>query len=433
MIISLEKKYSSECKDIFLHDLLVQSLDLSLRSKNEARNIFNQYLANLKIAANVAKVIHSKNYHEIDPQVGENQCQYRACFFLCWVENCSNLCFGWPSIRQSFVRDIKCCISKIVDILGSVEKIKMPNRNNRISIRGLFEQHGLTIKICKEFYFFCQCYFLTVYAKKDSAGMYIGIDYSKVTMETCLSKNSAKNIVRKFQQEVSYVSCQFISFIHKYKNIQKANELHIPILKLCKRDEDNRYCLPVFISSKILLEYIIYKKQCICLEIKHNKTGSIDYLFFQAKSGVMCEISRFDVSLLENKSFIMFRSCSSFNRSSFKEIGSISEYVRYLGIENILLANWASHPQYPGSEAKGVENAHTNLYKKHGLNYLGMEYNKYRDFSEKYGCTSSFREAIFIEHVYLIGKNKLLSKTNLYTGYNKDRNKLSIDTCFDFV
>lgn len=412
---SVDSSYIQDFNDeqFFVRDLLPQSPETLLSSKRDVYNILKHYLVMLKIALKVINIIEEKKYHEIDPQVGENQCQFRAYLFICLINGHPDLKSAKLTIDNKLVNKIKnliLIVEKKLEQLENGRQIKTVNRNYKISIKNLIIEYDLDINTNSVFYFFCECYMLTIYAEKNSEGMYIGIKYREMMEDNCISKTAAKNIIQKFQREVSYVSCQFVNLILKK---MKKNKLNSSLfLETPKYDEEKRCCLPIFMASKVLLQDIIKNEYYVCLEIKYKNSKKINYLFFIGKNDSLQEIEPYKIEYKNNNFCIAFR-CSTSFKSSKNNLKNISNYISCLKLENIILANWAVHPQYPGKKLSEFKNTHLGYQKNIDFDDFFLEYGKLKEFQSIKILSKKYNTKIFIEHVNIQNLRSLFLSQNL--------------------
>lgn len=152
-------------------------------------------------------------------------------------------------------------------------------------------------------------------------------------------------------------------------------------------------------SMKILLEEII-KEGCVVGMYVHPITddSQLYKFYFRPLAGVLTPIERSDIKPQEP--IIIVQGYSNLITDKDQE-QTLKDALPKIGIENIILANFAAHPQFAGNQ-KNADIPYTEL----GIQNLLEEKNHFVQLAQAHGCQLDNIGAFFLNHIY--------STTNTY-------------------
>ncbi len=358
----------------------------------------------LKIGVDALKNFDQKNFYLFDPHVGDTACQIRALKILFVVNKLKSM-----EIHEE-IKILKECQLKVESILKDFYHLKeskniniCKNLASTETISQFLREKNLLINISRETHFLIISYFLTYY-KEDRFDTSNTIQFNKISSELNVTRKYSKKLIHAYQVRLSNESISFIiDLLKKTPTYQAWNPV---ICSLQHKDDDGRSVIPCFLTIKVLLESIIKEKICVLVitEVEDTQKNPVDIfsMVFLPENGkfVFQETANFDFFM----PCIVVQGLLQENEHRKSKTQYIQAFLK-LGLENIILANMASHPQLSGKRLEGESfNPYKKLLTKHEkltvLRELEEELLYMKELSYSHGCCEKNKTLFMIKHIF---------------------------------
>jgi hypothetical protein len=318
-----------------------------LNSKHRLMKLLEYFC---KISKKTIKCYFYGEYRYFDPQVGENLCQIRAYQLYSIFNESLDMAkeIALFSIRLQEFHD-KC--EQLLEKLNSL-KTKRPSHylndiDKHTTVEEYLERNQLNIHLTDNIAFLIQSYFLTIYKIIDEHEICYGVDYNELSIDLNItSKTFIKNLVRHNQIKITESSSKFLSSLLLNTNAEPA--LVYLMHSLHFKDQDGRHVFGCYEATRLILDHAFKTGRPVCIIVKRNSETMSDELVFYLKPDNNLGKYTVQFNASYDKPNILI---TGVTRYSHYINETAEEYVRRflnVGFENIILANVAQHPQYPG-------------------------------------------------------------------------------------
>lgn len=401
--------------------LLPYTEDVVLTNRLQKLRLVKLILFFLKESIVAIEHMLSKNYEFFDPQVSENLCQIRA-YKLCLFSD-----EKYDDFHYELLANEKCHFKQYLDkalVLEREYEYLYRNRGCHYkhdldcqeTVKDFLLKNELIFKIDKEVLFLIQSHFLTRFHLLDEENVSIGIDYNKLCeFMNISSKTFGRKVVHDYQRKLSRTSCDFV--IKLLKTISENIDINQNILhELRQEDEIYRSILPSYETTKVLIAHMLQTETPIIV-IVHSDRRQIVRLIFVPSKNKKCFILNNDQKLFrKNQTCVIFKGIVKNEKYSSSYLNSliINSFKKH-GLEKIILANMAAHPQYPGKKLDAYKynpyqnyqgNSHNILDKVH---LLEQRFLLMQRFSHTIGCSKENPGLFLLKHVYFDSIEKYLN------------------------
>lgn len=381
------------------------------------------------------KAFLERDFTQFDPHVGETSCQIRAYMVFLLQAKLSER--SYLSNLKNEIKKLevvhRVAIQQIVDF-----QLALNSKNNRTlfnqeELQNFLQDRSLIFSLSDEAVFLMRSYFLTRFKSKTICGDSY-INYEKICQDMQITRKLSKKLVRYYQLQLAKNSTQFIfNLLH---DLPEFYDLSSILSYLNYADDNNRLVLPCYPVVKIILQHML-KNQCpvlilverqlsesecdhVCLLFEPNQACNDYQLVLTIKDRMILQ------SYLLNKACIIIEGLTIYKAKSLKE--SKSQFINRLltvGLINIILANMANHPQFPGNKLNAIsQNPYKDLLSSKS-NYLSLSYvsvnnrtasrrinskehilhhqEKFlemKSYGEEIGCCDSNPSLFFMKHVF---------------------------------
>jgi hypothetical protein len=204
-------------------------------------------------------------------------------------------------------------------------------------------------------------FFLHKYSLIDVNGSPTAVNYQLIKKELKVGTTLAKNVAAHYQSLLSNLSCGFLfELLDNYFLKDGNNLLFKNLLKVTDR---KKYVLPYYNATKILIHNAVASKIPIVLSIDriHDKYTEMYVLLFKRNETtgeftIQTDLEQYD----SDAPCVVFRGCVNYQNSIFEPAEEYLKRLLAYSLEDILLMNAASHPQYAGEK---LENYKLEPYK----------------------------------------------------------------------
>ena len=365
----------------------------------------------LTITADAIQDFLSQDLAKLDPHVGDNLCQIRACMLLDFFKLKQAGEFSQPNY-QALLTDIK---KKIIFaesiftyhqhnlILWQKKQYKNPFYN--MSIEQFLEKTGLNIRLPEKIFCLSLCAFLSHYRTLDTEQNFV-INYARLKLDFETSKDFCRRIVHHCQKTLSILSSQYIK--------QLAQHSQWPITAECInenlcQDDDGRYVLPCFLIMPLLLERLLQLNIPVTLITKNPfiSEDKCEHLNYQAGSK---DHNLYHLTpTTPNSTGFIIHCISYYHGKTFTEFKR--EIKRY-SLHDLLLACMASHPQFSGKRLTHLKNNPFKNQTKKLANTLEKQLFAYKNLSHYLGCHKEKPMTLFIQHIFADNISQQVSFAN---------------------
>ena len=352
----------------------------------------------------------NKNYQSFDALVGDNACHIRTCALI----NISNLDENFYSTLDEIILSLKHIINSLQDILFTEE-------DKNLSIKDFLIKKELMFLIPRQFNeqikYIIDSYLLTLTKETlPTAGLTLleKTNYQPVR-DWEFAYNRAQFLVHHTQKSLSAQSCAYV--IREASHLQ--NKALNKLLQI-KKDTHGRSFLPQYFAAKTLFLRSLAQNQSFLIKINRyfkNSFYDCDFIWFKTNKNK----SDFELSTIPciNTPIIVLSGVVKYH--DLPE--SIRDYQTRLlshSMLDIILANFAIHPQYSGDlkqlpppfedviDELIVKNESTKVK----LNSFSINnevtgvlaekefFEKSKKFAIEYGCSLENPSLLFFNHMY---------------------------------
>ena len=228
----------------------------------------------------------------------------------------------------------------------------------------------LDINVDDNMLFIILSFILSFYARRNDEFFPTGIDYKLFSKSIGSSANGGRQILRRCQKILASLSIDVLQTLAAYQGIDKRF-----FNALIKIGENNLPCFPCHLGMKLLISAARFQMIPLSLSIKRFSMDEVEILY-----------RTFYVNRKANR--YMLESTTTFEHNSISRICIVGKVVEanishssnayfnrlsQYSVEDILLFNMASHPQFSGDLLrKYIDNPYQDL------KLTTIELNKYR-------------------------------------------------------
>lgn len=254
-------------------------------------------------------------------------------------------------------------------------------------------------------YFFNPIFFLTRFSGKTSAG-FTFMDYQHLYNELNCSKRIIKKVIRYQQAALSEHSCQSIFYWHA-ENADNSLPINL-FKKMMLRDDDNRQVLPYYYFTQVLWYNLIKHQYPVLVVINRYSQRKLDTIYLPFLYSVESQTWKLQHSYNSSLQQAYFVIEGEMRYTKKILIESREEYKNRFtqtGLNLIIMANMAQHPQYSGSKLYSVKNNPFNELKLNAEEEK-IAYNekqslmRMKDIALQKGCCQENPSLFFIKHIY---------------------------------
>lgn len=343
-----------------------------------------------------------RNFIKYDALVGDNACHIRAFALL-------NI-FQKKKHDKAFQEVLHHIIYVLTRNIGSLSTTTIEKDVPQKSVKEFLRNNKLLFELPQRYLFdvkyIIDSFLLTI--TKESLPT-IGLTLSEKTSyqpirEWGFAYNRAQYLVHNTQKVLSAFSCEYIITEARYlPNTGLKQMLHI------KKDSHDRSFIPQFFTAKVLFLRALQKKTSLLFKIRrYQNLTPIDTLTVMFKTNeygsdfTVCNHPlKNDIPVIMVEGVINYETVTESSEAYRQRLFSAS-------ILSVLLANFASHPQYSGDLkhlSPPFEEAHA-LVRQEGLcpqdilvEQKDFEYHK--KYATNHGCSLDKPSLLFINHMYL--------------------------------
>lgn len=416
----------------YSNQILMNSIQLKIRILLLIRFIL------LEVLEAIDDFYFRNKFLKFDAHVGENLCQIRACqiFELSrFIGNKSSIIY----FKKKEYRKFKLILSLVNEKIFEYENIAKSNREiqkdhliHNEKLTDFLQKQNLIFEISEETCFLMQSHFLSKFKNLNNYGNTI-IDYESLNKYIGVSKNISRQIIHIYQLSLSKMSCQFI-----FDCLEKIghNFYSKTLLRAMRQyDDDKREVLPSFLVMDILLEYLRQMECNLFIIIKSRdeniSSDQITLFYSPCKETKSFLHSNVHCSDPESPCIVFYGITDQKDFNDYLEREYIEKFDK-LGIENIILANMAAHPQYSGKVLEYMKenpfmciNFANDPVDQNELAKLNRKFNAMKLFAKSKGLMISNDIFYHIRHIFFstIGQQmeiQLKEHYNYIGNHNED-------------
>jgi hypothetical protein len=314
-----------------------------------------------------------KNLVVFDSHVGDTLCQIRAYQTLLGCQR-SKSTIEMENIKESMIKFgiihqiAKACLEKYEQLKNNKGGRYHSLLDSQERIDAFLEKNELLFYLPQDVLFLVQGRFLTTFSNKDDYGISVSINYQKIIADLKVANTTARKIPRRFQQEISDISCYFV--IGLLRDLPHLNRFSLVLPLLMRIDKDKRMVLPCYDSTYIILTHLMHQRQCVLIiahRIGKMFQDRVVCLFVPNKDGTDFLVCEKPEACHLRQPCMVIRGVAIYEEDAlFETKNKFLQRVSQIGLVNIVLANMANHPQYSAKEFGCVsENHYENfLYEK---------------------------------------------------------------------
>jgi hypothetical protein len=289
-----------------------------------------------------------RKLEKFDAQVGENLCQIRAYQIYLLAEH-----------EEYSIKEASMASDKLGIELALATCRKLIHFYENLSVNGLKEEKKpyyfhlplknflweseLLLTFSGEVFFLFQAHFLARFSKLDENNIPQTIDFSRLMQHMNCSKHLAKRSIHFMQKSLAQISSNFIFNLLAPLHLSNIKDI---LLNLYKIADEGRLVLPCYESAKLLLTHMI-QQDCLIWMVAKNLLNNENHmmLFKPDAAKKQYEICTENVTNYANAVCVVIEGVTSHIPLT---ASSLTSYLKKVGVEHILLANMAAHPQYTG-------------------------------------------------------------------------------------
>ena len=393
-----DSEYTIDCTSLGPNDFFAKQMNIP---KEALANMFNTWKCALENFL-------QGDYTNHDALVGENACHIRA--FA--IHDYSQL----KHIDPNFFSTLNKTISKLSRIISDISEVTIEKPDYVNSVGEFLKKYNLSFSLPFNFFFqikyIIDSYLLTLTK--------VSLPTSELTLREKTSYqpirdfgfayNRAQYLIHNSQKNLSAASCEYIISEAKCLNINGLSQL-----LMIKKDSHGRSFIPQFLTAKVLFERALKKNNHLIFKItRYLSKNPIDSIVLQFKPNYKkCDFELSHDTLRDN-SIVVIEGVVNYELHP----ETLEEYKkRFLSksIMNVLLANFAAHPQYSGDlkhlpppfeEAISVlqQKAEPSSYiPENTIEEIRLEQSSFihhKNYAEKEGCSLDKPCLLFINHMY---------------------------------
>lgn len=388
-----------------LSDLLPYSDTTNLTSINERLRILQILAFYLQSIQSAIQKFLSHDYDYFDAQVSENLCQIRA-YQLVQISlkerSIQNNLLSLQQLALEAYLKCKQLMEKYSTLQHKRPSHYMQEINHAITLQNFLSNNNIDLVLSNESYFLVQTFILSKYKLVADYEISQGINYEQLCTEIGVSsKTYIRKIIHRLQRELSKLSCQFIFELLSDLN---ANPAQVDLIKLLScQDEVGRHVISCYEVTKVILQHALQKNDLFKITITRIAKNEKDSFSFFLNGS----FDNFPGGFEDNKAIIFFHGIAYYDEYITESKEQYFEKFVNVGIEEIVLANMAQHPQYAGLL---LNNKKYNPYQTIEIGGLSSDlvehiksseslFLKHKFLSEIIGCNKKSANLFLLTHV----------------------------------
>lgn len=336
-----------------IKDLLPYPDNARLKSLDERIRVLMLLDYILQSVRDSIRTYLSGQYIKFDAHVGENLCQIRAYQLVQIIRNADNhLITVLTAAADQAERAQDSCASLLDDyeqFARSGNSQYSRNKAGDIPLLALLEIEGLNITLPSTVYFLTQLFILSGCKLVDAHHTAYGTDYGKLCDDMLIpSRTFSRKVIHNIQRNISKLSCQYI---FKLINQIDAGPRHVYLLQsLYHHDELGRHVMPCYEVTKTILQHAYqsnYTMKVVVTRLSDSHSDKITFVLVPDSDNnryVLYSGSAEDIG----GSGVVFIGIAQYGQCIRESKKDYVERFMNVGFEDIILANMAQHPQYPG-------------------------------------------------------------------------------------
>lgn len=362
-------------------------------------NVSKEALVNLFLICKQSCFIFlNRQISHLDPLVCENACHIRA--FVLW------------QIFEKYERENRWhewyeIIDKIDDMVVQIEQSYQFDEHTKQSFESYFLEKHLFVELDPDLFFDIKFVFLShilTLTKKDypSSNFMLCEKTDLHALEKFgLVHNKVKTLVASAQRDLSRMSCLSLK-----KSSYLFDKDVLQSLLTIRNDDHGRSFLPQYLTGKVIFNEVLNKRIPLILKI-NRFVNSIQHDQVVCGFIVNTSYQSFEyTTLLENTDSTLAIVCEGVVNYDFSAESSMSylERLKKVSLLDVLLANFAAHPQFSGT-LRNTECIYTE-YKRlfpELIPKLIQEFdmfNEHNRLARTLGCSLNNPSLLFLNHIY---------------------------------
>jgi hypothetical protein len=390
-----------ETQDVSYFKFIPQSADSLLQEPSFRYLHLHLFIFIMKnsIAALEKMFIH-KSYENFDPHVGDTLCQIRGAIFSYYSSNPPILVEQEIKRLGDVVRQAENTLPRIKEITHTKRSKQDRARQDYQTLAGFSSEINLSISVSNFIHMLTMAFLLAKY-KVHPLGILPRVDIKLLQSDLSISKEMANKLVQYWQKDLTRYSSDFI---------QNQATLYSPLVPILRKsDEANRDVLPSYFVMKHIFNFLLENKISLYLTVRYPDVARKPLL----RIPFIATGSDFVIGTNEDRSsphFIVQCVSKMIDSEDDESYRILYNKIKQEGIQNILLASVANHPQYCGKKLSILgENVYQSLSEEISSNPLALfllktlsnEYSSYLNYAKKNRCDFLKPDFIFVEHMFV--------------------------------
>lgn len=379
----------------------------------------------LKVSTEIIEAYQSfieADFSKFDAQVGENSCQIRAhkICFLAKDKHFFKKIKSTLKIQKNLSLKVQNCLNKYV-MLSEMHSHYNSILDKKENALQFLIDNELHFDFDQDRRFLILSYFLKKYCLNNFDGYPSSINYYQIKNSLGISLTQAKNIVNVYQNLLSYLSCMYVVQLETSKNRKNL------LKALMSNVDNNRYMISYYEVTKTLVCEDVGKEFLIVLLITRQVgilREKIKLLFKYCKNSRRYQLQSKTNFVDSDQPCLVFSGVSVANDLS-ETCSDYLDKISSIGVENLILYNAATHPQYIGdNSSKGdfyknfIQNSQNVVQ---SLTELESDFDRTIKTAFWVGCSKDNPTLICIKHIYCDNISNCMS-----TNYNWSRGVFSM-------
>lgn len=332
----------------------------------------------------------NRRFEELDALVGDNACQIRASLILDLAKKDND-----KMLVATMSESIETC-KRIQEALNHLD-LQTLIPETKISFEEFCKKHNLSLEIPQECEFLLEAFALTQSKTTDSSGSEFSTPENLEHLVEGFSKKDLKNIIRNAQKSLSGRSAKHLQQVSKSKELKQLLE------KLVFTDNATGVQgIPCFFGMEALLQKISDDNTPIVIVFKkRNPNGNCKVckkLLFKSSKGIFNPITIKINPKLKLKDSLkeVLKTPAFVIEGIFDGDKPNLEKFNTLGLQKVVLANVAQHPQFFGV------NKNLDPFELPQALQFKSEQEKlsaFKDLAKTEGCSLANQKLFCIEHI----------------------------------
>lgn len=346
-----------------LFGLLPYALDSKLIQPDDKLRLLQLLSQLTKVAKHALMDFSGRKYKHFDAQVGDTCCQVRAYYILLLTQE-----YQSPYSKLSINKEIEQ-LEAYSALVGGVTEQFESDLNNREpkynqcldkkeTVHDFLCRCKLNLEISQNAFFLISSYFLSYFALRDASSYPVAINYSEVVRKFSVTKTVARKLAKHYQSVVARLSCDFIDTL--LVNLTSFHYEKQALHALRHITEEKREVYPCYIGMKILIAHCQRQRLPILLKINlisRNQATTESLLFIYKNGCFKCADLTNAGDYETQEPCMVIEGYANSNTQFDNSADECLKQILSVGLQDILLANMAAHPQF-----SGVENANNQIF-----------------------------------------------------------------------